>query len=200
MKDNFKGNKAHDFKQIWQGHYTDEHAPNLLRASFDNGSGFDIYQLRAIDKITGSGSRGKQWSVAVKEKVKDFSFITILFPFSKYSDRLKEEGNIGAIGNWKLNASVWNYEGKDPIALSNTIHDYFLSVNKLSLKELTVEIDNPGDFYVKRQGENIHIQSLNIQNVTLNLKGTNSCVKEPGTNSFQITLKPGETIKCLLAR
>ena len=34
VKDNFKSNKPHTYKQIWQGHYSTEEAPNLFRSSF----------------------------------------------------------------------------------------------------------------------------------------------------------------------
>jgi hypothetical protein len=38
IKDNFHSDENHEYKQVWQGHYSTEEGPNLLRASFNDGS------------------------------------------------------------------------------------------------------------------------------------------------------------------
>ena len=106
VKDNFSSDKKHTYKQVWQGHYSLENSPNLLRSSFSNGAGLDIYQLNKIDKIKTDGARGKQWSVTSKTDTKDFNFITILFPFSKYDNRINEEKENPNFKDWSKNSSI----------------------------------------------------------------------------------------------
>jgi len=51
VKDNFKSNTVHDYKQVWQGHYTSELGPNLIRASFSDAAGSDIVQLNKVELL-----------------------------------------------------------------------------------------------------------------------------------------------------
>jgi len=51
VKDNFQSNEVHGYKQVWQGHYTQEKSPGLLRAVYDDASGCDLYQLNKISFI-----------------------------------------------------------------------------------------------------------------------------------------------------
>ncbi|MEO0901093.1 MAG: heparinase II/III family protein, partial [Bacteroidota bacterium] len=76
VKDNFSSGTPHEYKQVWQGHYTLENGPDLLRASAADASGHDILQLVSLDTVVNSGARGKHWSVISKKNQKEFSFIT----------------------------------------------------------------------------------------------------------------------------
>jgi hypothetical protein len=80
VKDNFTSNSKHTYKQVWQGHYSYEKAPNLLRSSFNDGSGLDIYQFTATDSVSKSGKNGKEWSIVSKKAENNCSFITALVP------------------------------------------------------------------------------------------------------------------------
>jgi len=59
VKDNFSSDSKHDYKQVWQGHYTDEEGSNLLRAVAADASGHDIFQLVETDSVVSEGARGK---------------------------------------------------------------------------------------------------------------------------------------------
>ena len=51
VKDKFNSKSVHTYKQVWQGHYSLEHQPNLLRSTCEKGSGLDIYKLQAGDLV-----------------------------------------------------------------------------------------------------------------------------------------------------
>ena len=85
VKDNFQSETEHDYKQVWQGHYTSETGPHLLRSSFADAVGCDILQLKAVDTATSSGARGKNWTVIAKNNQKEFSFLSLVFPYKGYN-------------------------------------------------------------------------------------------------------------------
>ena len=48
VKDNFKSQRKHTYKQVWQGHYSTENGPNLIRSTFVDATGFDVFQLNKM--------------------------------------------------------------------------------------------------------------------------------------------------------
>ncbi|MCI2228227.1 heparinase II/III family protein [Polaribacter sp. MSW13] len=158
VKDNFSSDKNHVYKQVWQGHYSLENSPNLLRSSFQNGSGLDIYQLNMVDKVIVDGARGKQWNVVSKTSNKDFSFITILFPFSKYNNRIDEEKKNPNLKGWVLNdASIQSNAQK---TLSKDHKHLFFGVKQIQIKQKTIHFSEKVDVYVTDEKNEIKIQSL----------------------------------------
>lgn len=157
VKDNFSSDKKHTYKQVWQGHYSLENSPNLLRSSFANGSGFDIYQLQKIDKVTTDGARGKQWSVVSKAEKKDFNFVTVLFPFSKYDDRIDEENENPNFKGWHTTSSI---ESDAFHSLSRNKNHLLFGVKKITIKEKTIHFSEKVDVFLKVEESQISIQSI----------------------------------------
>ncbi|GAA4951854.1 hypothetical protein GCM10023314_26630 [Algibacter agarivorans] len=184
VKDNFKSNRPHTYKQIWQGHYSTEEAPNLIRSTFEDASGLDIFQLIAIDTVSNSGQRGKGWSVVSKKAQTNFSFITVLYPYKGYSNRI-DEGRLNPdLKGWEINTSKWGAKGKEPITLSKGNESIFFLVNELEFEGLKIKFSSLADVFVKMNEKEVIIQSLSDKEmqVTVGIK------KEK-------TLKPGESIK-----
>jgi len=161
VKDNFKSNKSHTYKQVWQGHYSLEEAPNLIRATFDDASGFDIYQMKKIDEVKIAGKRGKQWAVTLKKKQKDFSFISILYPYKGYADRIHEDSEVIKLKGWELNASKWKLKGEKSISLSKENEALFFSIKELNLEQLKIKFSDIADVFLKFSKNGIILQSLN---------------------------------------
>ncbi|RIA10764.1 heparinase II/III-like protein [Flavobacteriaceae bacterium MAR_2010_72] len=161
IKDNFKSDKPHTYKQIWQGHYSLEEGPNLIRSTFNDGSGSDIYQLVAIDSVFTSGTRGKGWAVASKTNKTDFSFITVIYPFEKFDDRIDEDKTSPELKGWKINQSKWNVDGSNPISLTKGNIDIFFSVKSLVFKDIKIELEEVADILVNSENEDLKIQLLN---------------------------------------
>jgi hypothetical protein len=157
VKDNFSSDKKHTYKQIWQGHYSLENSPNLLRSSFSNGSGLDIYQLNKIDKIKTDGARGKQWSVTSKTDTKDFNFITILFPFSKYDNRINEEKENPNFKGWSKNSSILSDATQ---TLSKNNKHLFFGVKEISIEDKIIQFSEKVDVLIRINESNFSIQSL----------------------------------------
>ncbi|WP_445738547.1 heparinase II/III family protein [Mariniflexile sp.] len=190
VKDNFKSDKPHTYKQIWQGHYTLEEAPNLLRSTFNDGSGSDIYQLVAIDSVSTSGTRGKEWAVASKNNKSNFNFITVIFPFGKYDDRIDEEKNNPDLKGWQVNHSKWKINGTQPTSLTKENHSVFFSVKTLELNKLKMTFSEEVDVFVKLENNKLTIQSLNTKTIQLAVNG----VKE----NEKATLAPGKELNFTL--
>jgi hypothetical protein len=200
IKDNFNSEKPHAYKQVWQGHYTYENAPKLLRGSFDNGSGLDIFQLNEIDEITGSGQRGKEWSIALKEGEKKFSFLTVLLPYSRYSNRINELDFSLPLADWRINSSNWDAEGSEVVSLSNAQQSIFFSVKKLSNADIILEFSEPTDVYIKLDDKKLIIQSLSPKNSELKLMGLPNCRSNSKKNSKIITMESGDIFECLISK
>ncbi|WP_025742599.1 heparinase II/III family protein [Aquimarina pacifica] len=194
VKDNFSGEQLHTYKQVWQGHYTHENGPNLLRSSFSDGSGFDIYQLRKIDEVSSSGARGKEWSVVSKNASKNFSFITVLYPFPGYSIRINEDKENPKIKGWSTNASPWDSKGDHAVSLSNNSSSVFFDVEEISLENVHIKFSNAIDVYVKNSSGELTLQSIHTSKVEATIIGLRKgTLKLNGESTNEtIMLKPGD--------
>jgi hypothetical protein len=187
VKDNFKSDQPHNYKQVWQGHYSFEEAPNLIRSTFDDASGLDIYQIRKTDIVESSGKRGKQWSVVSKNNQKDFNFITILYPYKGYDNRIDEDSDKPKFKDWELNNSDWKMEGVKPVSLSKENKSLFFSVSKLELNTMIISFSEVSDMFLKFDGNHFSVQSLNEKEMKISFKN-NKTLKT-------LILRPGETIE-----
>ncbi|QCE41640.1 heparinase II/III family protein [Psychroserpens sp. NJDZ02] len=160
VKDNFKSKDSHEYKQVWQGHYTEENGADLLRSSFDDGSGLDIFQLNTIDKVETDGARGKEWSVVSKSNAKQFSFITIVYPFETYDKRIDEDAKDKQFSGWKLNASKWIADNSDAVSLTKEGVSMFFSVKTLEFGDTKIKFEEVVDVLVNTGAEGLRLQLL----------------------------------------
>ena len=163
VKDNFKSKDKHVYKQVWQGHYSEEHAPNLLRATFDNGSGMDLYQLRAVDENNVGGSRGKQWNIISKMSEEDFSFITLVYPYNSFDKRIDETQSFTEFKGWELDRT-------NGISLSKANRTLYFSVEKIHFNELTFEFDKQLDVLIEELDSTLKIKLLSAEKASLKFK------------------------------
>lgn len=160
VKDNFKSNKKHNYKQVWQGHYSAENKPNLLRATFDDGSGLDIYQLCKIDSVKIDGKRGKEWAVVSKKNQSEFSFITVVFPFKSFDKRIDENQKVTTLKDWKLNSSIWKPDNNEAISLTKEDTSIFFSVKSLQFKNITITFNTYVDAIVTMKNNKPNIKFI----------------------------------------
>lgn len=198
VKDNFKSNESHVYKQVWQGHYTLEHQPNLIRATFEDASGFDIYQLRDIDAVTTSGTRGKQWAVATKKEVKNFNFITVLFPYVGFDKRINELEKKPSLKGWKLNDSDWKATGEEVISITKNNESYFFGVKTLEYKNTRIEFSSIAEVYCVVENKEISIQSLGDKEVNVTIKEVVPVKPISKKNFNSVQLKPAALFKTIL--
>ncbi len=163
IKDEFKSNEIHEYKQVWQGHYTAENGPNLLRATAPDATGHDILQLIETDSVYSDGKRGKQWSVVSKSNVNNFSFLTIIYPYKTYDTRLDEEAPELLINEWTVNDSHWVAKGTRATSLSAARGTYIFNANQLQGQNLTIRGSENMDLYLTRQKDEFMIQSIGNQ-------------------------------------
>lgn len=187
VKDNFKSSAAHTYKQVWQGHYTLENAPNLLRSSFADGSGSDIYQLKPADAVANSGTQGKQWAVVSKNKQSDYSFITAIVPFKTFDARIAEDKKNPPLKGWISNDAKWKLEGAQAISLTKENGAVFFAVKKATTDTVSLSFSEEADVFVKRDKNKISIQSLSEKQVQMDFIN--------GKTKKTILLKPGESIE-----
>ena len=189
VKDNFYSKGTHTYKQVWQGHYSYEHAPQLLRASFDNGSGFDILQMNAVSGMETGGARGKSWNIVTSEDQMDYSFITVLFPYKSYDNRIDEGTDFLNLGKWVLNDTNWNISGKSLKRISSENHGFFFGVEKILEGKRFISFDQEIDVYLQKTENYIAIQSLDTNSRILSVVNTENERKNKTFN-----LAPGELI------
>lgn len=188
VKDNFKSLGKHTYKQVWQGHYTFENGPNLMRATFDDATGFDIFQLRNVQAVKTSGARGKEWSVVSKDVVGDFSFITVLYPYAFFENRIDELDKNPQLKGWKQHDSVWKVDGEDFVSLSKNDETYFFGVKMLRFENINIELSQPSDVYVKLTKEALTVQLIGDTEIQITTSGIKKCKS--------VLMVPGSTMTC----
>lgn len=186
VKDDFKSAATHDYKQVWQGHYTDENGPNLLRATTPDASGHDILQLIKTDSVYSAGVRGKHWSVVSKSDQADFSFLTIIYPFRGYENRLDEAAEEKIIQGWAVNQSEWEIAGGNTVSLSADNGTFVFNVKELKSQNLTIQSPEETDLFIKIQDKQLFIHSIGTQQQTLTV------MPKDVSRRTTKTLKPGE--------
>ncbi len=186
VKDDFKSDSAHQYKQVWQGHYTYENGPNLLRATAPDASGHDILQLIETDSVQTSGRRGKQWSTVSKNSPNSFGFLTLIYPYLGYSNRLDEDAENLKINDWIVNPSQWKMQGTNSVCLSSNRGTFFFNVQQLSRDDLEIHLSKETDLFVKFQNNQVFIHSIGTgdQSVTVRQGGKK--------NEVTRTMAPGE--------
>ena len=168
VKDNFNSEKSHTYKQVWQGHYSNENAPNLLRATFDDASGLDIYQLNEVDAVETDGARGKQWSVVAKNAANNFSFITVLFPYKGYDNRIDETTQNIKIGNWEVNnQKAIKSDAKTIVSNSNTF--ILFAASKIENDKISIQLNEKADIIISSK-EEIILQNISDKSITVSSK------------------------------
>ena len=189
VKDNFKSELPHTYKQVWQGHYSSENGQDLLRSSFDNGSGLDILQLKQTDSIVTSGQRGKEWSVVMKKDQKDYSFITILFPFEKYDQRIAEATPEGKLKGWSLNASPMVSDNKKITSLTKESTTIAFTVKELKIDAITVRFSQRSDVMIQVENENLQITLLSDEKVEVTITQGKDTMSKSLTPASQLEYK-----------
>ena len=185
VKDDFQSADIHDYKQVWQGHYTDENGSDLLRAVAPDATGHDILQLHKTDSLFSDGARGKQWSVVSKSNQKNFSFLTIIYPYRKYNNRLDETAKAMLINDWAVNQSEWKMEGSNVTNLSSDKGTFIFNVKKLKSQNWIIKSKKETDLFITKENNQLFIHSINNHNntITFTPKGTDketTKVLEPG--------------------
>jgi hypothetical protein len=161
VKDNFSSKENHEYKQVWQGHYTMENNSDLLRSTFENGSGLDVFQLNKTDKVETEGTRGKEWSVVSKIKTNNFNFVTIIYPFSTYDKRIDEDDKDKVFYGLNLNDSKWKVDNVDTTSLTKGTISIFFSVNVLEFEDIKIEFEDKVDVLLNTENNTLKLQLLN---------------------------------------
>ena len=195
LKDNFVANGKHEYQQVWQGHYTHENAPNLLRATFANGSGFDILQLDSVDGFSSNGKRGKQWSIITKKEKGNSSFITILFPYSSYLNRINETAAIPKIDDWIINSGTIRMTADDALSLSKGNRAIILQASTVDVFSTTFKFSRKCDFFLTHQKDSIELQSISDKEVIVQFEQPKTFIKDNvKLTAKEIRIQPAEKI------
>ncbi|WP_299555936.1 heparinase II/III family protein [Seonamhaeicola sp.] len=160
VKDNFSSEEEHIYKQIWQGHFSTENGPNLIRTTFDDGSGLDIFQLESVDGVKTDGRRGKEWAIVSKDAAQKYSFITLVFPFSTFDKRIDENLDSPNLKGWKLNASKWKNDSGHGMSLTKEETSIYFSVSSLEFADTRISFSDTVDVLVNTGNNRLKVQLL----------------------------------------
>ncbi len=194
VKDNFQSAAPHTYKQVWQGHFTEELGPNLIRSTFADASGCDILQLRPIDAVTSGGARGKQWNIAAKKSDGQFDFISVIYPYRGYHNRIDETEEQPTPGDWSINSSDWSVSGKTPVSLTKGTDNYFFGIDSLSLKGLRITSEMSTDLFVALKNNKLTIYLLGDAPRRITVTGATSGKLNEEAVSKENKLQPGDRL------
>ena len=196
IKDNFSSDKPHTYKQIWQGHYTLENGPDLIRSNFPDATGTDIFQLNAPDSVNTDGRRGKEWAIVSKSGQKDFNFITVVFPYNGSDNRLDEDAENLILLGWAINKLPFSATGTDLRSLSKENKSYLFQVKEITLDSLTISLNATADLFIERTKDSIAIHSLSDKNIEVAINGDSKNIKNGKEMDSNFVLEPGEKVLC----
>ena len=195
IKDNFHSNKTHDFKQVWQGHYTTEDGANLLRSNFPDASGCDILQLNSVDKVLNSGTRGKEWSVVTKSGSSNFNFITVIYPYKGFSNSHNAVKVASAVGDWKVDSQSFQAKGDGFKALSKGNESYLFNLKEVIIEGMTIVFSNQTDVYVSSEKGKITIHAIGVADAEVKIIGAKaSRLNDVSVKTKGLILKPGDIL------
>jgi len=195
VKDNFTSIEKHDYKQVWQGHYSLDKEPELIRSSFPDGSGLDIYQLNGSDKIEQDGTRGKGWSVFVKENETNFSFITVLHPFSTFDKCLDISSEELAVKGWVSNVTSIDAKGNSIKSLSKGDNTYLFNVESLNHSGQLFEFSQPTDVFCTSKENELIIEVIGVEEVSVSSSGKKKYYHNNELKKKVSVLKPGDLLR-----
>ncbi|MBX6360858.1 MAG: heparinase II/III family protein [Acidobacterium ailaaui] len=203
VKDNFISHAPHEYKQIWQGHYTLEKYPmNLLQSCFSDASGCNILQLNPASGVRFNGIRGKQWSVVEKEANSSFQFLTIIYPFKDYTHSISvsfpHAKNI-RLNGWILNRLDFEAQGDGLKSISKNHVSFLFNARSIHFHHFYISFDTDTDVFVRElEDGSLFIQYLGFTDVSANVSGAQTIyVNGRLWHSNHITLSPGYIIKCV---
>jgi hypothetical protein len=198
VKDNFSASEPHTYKQVWQGHYTSEEGPNLIRSNFENAAGCDISQVQDVDHMESSGARGKQWTTISKKNESDFQFITIIYPYKGYSNRLNEKVEKPSLQNWILDENSFISEGSHMRSLSKKNESFLFKVRKMKINGVQIDFSTEADVFVQIENTETSIRSIDDQELLFSLSGTSSNKLDGSEINRKGKLKPGGLLEIRL--
>ncbi|WP_422859575.1 heparinase II/III family protein [Flagellimonas sp. S174] len=185
VKDNFSADAPHEYKQVWQGHYTLEKGPDLIRATEADASGHDILQLVPVDTVVNSGARGKHWSVVSKKNQRNFSFLTVIYPYRGYNNRIDETKDEVVCRGWNVNDTTWEMKGNKPTSLSKKNSFYFFGVRGLIQKDVRIRFSSETDVFMLDNEKELQIHALGVEPTVLT-------ITYPTGKKVKKKLMPGE--------
>lgn len=190
VKDNFQSTTAHDYKQVWQGHYTTELGPNLIRSSFPDAAGCDILQLHPVDTFKREGARGKNWTLLTKTNETNFNFLTIIFPYQGYQNRIEETKPLRKVGDWIINHTKTPDKKSTSTTISKDHQSFFFDIQETQLEDLIIQSSMKTDFYIALVEDQLTLQLLGPNTITLKVYQTST----DKNNAITKVLRPGEQL------
>lgn len=194
VKDNFYSKEKHTYKQVWQGHYTEDLKPILIRSNFSDATGLDIYQLTTVDKNEKSGTRGKEWTVVSKENMSEFSFITILHPYSTFDKRINEETKTPEIAGWKQNILPFQATGDQLKSLSKGGKSFLFNVKTLTIDANNIQFNEPTDVAIDINGSQITLFNLSEKAASTIVVSKATVMQDGKRVRTNTILKPGNKL------
>jgi len=203
IKDNFKNfeETEHSFQQVWQGHYSPRKNNRLLKTTFQNGSGLDIYQMNKDDySIDYGNARGKGNAVISVKNKSDYSFLTLILPFEHFDNRLiiLENSDEYRVKEWEILVNQFSDDDLS-IGAKNILkkNDTFLlfDVNYFSTESVEFQVEKGFDAIIKIDADKLEITSLNAEEIEIKFSEEVSLfdsVDAAWISSYDI--QPGELI------
>lgn len=195
VKDNFYAEGEHAYKQVWQGHYTFENGPDMLRATFHNGGGCDILQLHDTDAFETSGSRGKEWAVVSKSQTGDFSFLTMIYPYAEYDKRLDESDSTQRLPDWTIGDPLFEASGPNVKTLNTKGQSYAFDVQKLILEGIEVRCSTASDMYLKLDNDKVILKGIGDKEVNVSISGAKEVILNGKGMGSSFQMLPGDVLE-----
>ncbi|MBN1302073.1 MAG: heparinase II/III family protein [Melioribacteraceae bacterium] len=167
VKDSFKSESPHNYQQIWQGHYSIELNNIHLRSTFQNGSGLDIVQMNnSIINIDQDDFRGKGTSVFNTASKDEHDFITLLFPFAHFDERMIIDRHMSdlKVGEWIITLAEKN---KDRIHLQSDKRRITFSCGKIQTETGEILFSDKTDLLITRHNDYFEIANIDDKTVAV---------------------------------
>ncbi|MBU2506873.1 MAG: heparinase II/III family protein [Bacteroidetes bacterium] len=194
VRDKFVSDAEHSYQQIWQGHYNTL-SRNHLRSTFSNGSGLEIIQLREAEyEINQNSFRGKGSSLFNVNGKREFTFTTLLYPFSHFDSRLLEDAETNKLFDWQIikNGSIKSQQldftsNASLLIYNNSSKLILLDADRIELSGKEIRFEKRVNVFLEINESGILLMSLDETEVNLQSVDKSNSQKK-------IIMLPGETV------
>lgn len=191
VRDRFSGSEAHVYYQNFQGNYSVEEGPFMVRNNQEDGSGLDILQLgNKINQVRTAGNKGKNRITYQSISSRDFEFVSILRPYKKYADRLLIENpnEPFQVGGWSLSREhleADNYAFDSEYIFKKDKEIFLLGLTKLVWEGNSYSSQDPVDMILSINDSGLEIKSLEPVKIELKGAGKNVVINSLQTISIK---------------
>ncbi len=200
VRDHFESQAPHDYQQVWQGHFSRRAGLDVVRSSFDDGSGVDIAQLgMPANRLDYAGRDGKQRAVFTFSSDSSMSLTTLIYPFESYHDAIEPDadGAVAAAGTWRFGSrgstAAPGVQTDALVFMASDSSDVILDATHIRLGDREIRLSERSSLIVERGSSEWVVTQLS-RPTKLSVVG-GSVIRSDGISASSMETQTGDVVR-----